>query len=205
MSFGYDVTGFNPRSREGNDVNANGDPDAYKIVSIHVPAKGTTSFREQLITLSFEFQSTFPRRERQYQRIKSSSGTGVSIHVPAKGTTVSAHQKQFGHRRFNPRSREGNDEMAIEALEKQIPFQSTFPRRERLNTFRWSRSSQPVSIHVPAKGTTLKFAISAHFIFKFQSTFPRRERRTSDSINDLSWFVSIHVPAKGTTHIIYCI
>ena len=34
---------FNPRSREGND---NGDPDAYHIddmVSIHVPAKGTTA------------------------------------------------------------------------------------------------------------------------------------------------------------------
>ena len=38
-----DLTGFNPRSREGNDVDP-GDGHAFWYkVSIHVPARGTTS------------------------------------------------------------------------------------------------------------------------------------------------------------------
>ena len=38
-----DDEGFNPRSREGNDIIDNFYPMTTEIVSIHVPAKGTTS------------------------------------------------------------------------------------------------------------------------------------------------------------------
>ena len=57
------VRGFNPRSRKGNDVKAM--PSDQKIrVSIHVPARGTTTGRNPYI-----------------------QGDNVSIHVPARGTT----------------------------------------------------------------------------------------------------------------------
>ena len=78
-------TGFNPRSREGND-------QPQKLlqcclpVSIHVPAKGTTVPLRGLPVFSL-----------------------VSIHVPAKGTTAKIHRRKGWNVSFNPRSREGND------------------------------------------------------------------------------------------------
>ena len=99
----------------------------------------------------FEFQSTFPRRERRFRRKASGLLNLVSIHVPAKGTTtavvlschspgVSIHVPAKGHdpeagsvndQGFNPRSREGNDR-----------------DKQDIGIY------EIVSIHVPAKGTT---------------------------------------------------
>ena len=64
---------------------------------------------------------------------------------------------QSGSESFNPRSREGNDLLTTSAA-----------------------TTRPVSIHVPAKGTTL-----------YNLSF------------DTAFSVSIHVPAKGTTAIIH--
>ena len=55
-----------------------------------------------------------------------------------------------------------------------------------------------VSIHVPARGTTLRIVIPVS-IFMFQSTFPRGERLARISTNQTGSAVSIHVPARGTT------
>ena len=57
------TTHFNPRSRVGNDIlslSSHCEPD----ISIHVPAWGTTRLIHQH-TKRLEFQSTFPRGERQ--------------------------------------------------------------------------------------------------------------------------------------------
>ena len=77
----------------------------------------------------------------------------ISIHAPAKGATASGFSKPVPCRDFNPRSREGSDkiqvqnnaedEISIHAPAKgataliaviiaAILFQSTLPRRERL-------------------------------------------------------------------------
>ena len=105
---------------------------ASKAVSIHVPAKGTTGFLQQY---GIDLQ--------------------VSIHVPAKGTTRFSRTGISHNAGFNPRSREGND-AEMERLTQWIDvsihvpakgttkpltltrdsrkFQSTFPRRERLES-----------------------------------------------------------------------
>ena len=132
-------------------------------ISIHVPAWGTTDALNNN-TLVLQFQSTFPRGERQ---VLSTSPTSDS--------------------NFNPRSRVGNDggEIAKEATE--LLFQSTFPRGERqkkgttggkLENFNpRSRvgndeydvdicANNEISIHVPAWGTTCRSLlpdISDHF------------------------------------------
>ena len=76
---------FNPRSREGSDRTLllnNFDI----IISIHAPAKGATAGR--IIKVAPDgFQSTLPRRERQFIECRS---------------FISQHH-------FNPRSREGSD------------------------------------------------------------------------------------------------
>ena len=79
-------TAFNPRSREGNDgCIPKKELDAI-ILSIHVPARGTTSSCASPRIFTFSFQSTFPRGERP---------RFASVYCPSSS--------------FNPRSREGND------------------------------------------------------------------------------------------------
>ena len=55
---------FNPRSRKGNDAYDGGQSKKDMIVSIHVPARGTTAIFTSL-----------------------GNNYDVSIHVPARGTT----------------------------------------------------------------------------------------------------------------------
>ena len=106
---------FNPRSREGSDVDCN----AFFL------------YRQ-------EFQSTLPRGERRKLANSNEVDVLISIHAPARGATwVSDMSKQFspfqstlprGERptrsglssawwNFNPRSREGSDVRAGTVLE----------------------------------------------------------------------------------------
>ena len=101
--------GFNPRSREGNDT---GDFEFFifsKDVSIHVPARGTTSKKRHNLRLIREFQSTFPRGER----------------------LITDYYMEGEKACFNPRSREGNDVVRQGIIFGLNVFQSTFPRGER--------------------------------------------------------------------------
>ena len=109
-------------------------------ISIHVPAWGTT----------FSIYSI-------------SSISRISIHVPAWGTTyLPTFHLQF-YIYFDPRSRVGNDAIAL--IPPIMPL---------------------ISIHVPAWGTTLPDCHSPH-CQPFQSTFPRGERRQSKAI--IRWLV----------------
>ena len=124
------VPHFNPRARTGHDgVLESSQPHPLKI-SIHVPARGTTS-------------RAAAKRERRT----------ISIHVPARGTTsimmffclrVFSFQSTCPHgarrrslvlpcraRDFNPRARTGHDS-------------GNDPLRD----------PGTISIHVPARGTT---------------------------------------------------
>ena len=169
--------------------------DFLFVISIHIPAWGTTAGR------------------KVSQLLRS-----ISIHVPAWGTTTALNELQELYNDFNPRSRVGNDPVFFQdcvdiRISIHVPawgttaagsavsicsiFQSTFPRGERLlsggagigdlqfqSTFprgerHWHDhpecSRVQISIHVPAWGTTLR--LSTHLLSKiFQSTFPRGER-----------------------------
>ena len=98
---------------------------------------------------------------------------------------------------FNPRSREGSDQ-GRRCLKNVLRiFQSTLPRRERLDALKVVWVTGIISIHAPAKGATVfvyflvcPTGISIHApakgatytqysqneLFSFQSTLPRRER-----------------------------
>ena len=100
---------FNPRSRVGNDDTTGVQKGVSAIISIHVPAWGTTYL---------------PMCVDDYIRI--------SIHVPAWGTTLQASFNVISSVDFNPRSRVGNDLIAL-----------------------GNPDFSNISIHVPAWGTTL--------------------------------------------------
>ena len=166
---------FNPRSRKGNDIRspvAGSDRIRFQStfpqgerrqifneiedqigVSIHVPARGTTSTSMFSVSTSIE----------------------VSIHVPARGTTLGQHAAYNSWFSFNPRSRKGNDNSAVNLSQHGWMFQSTFPQGER-------RSSN-------GSGTAGR-------------CFNPRSRKGND-VNFVELtpdiIVSIHVPARGTT------
>ena len=167
------------------------------LISIHVPAWGTTS-----------------RIQRNSALVK------ISIHVPAWGTTENDLRFLDAVLNFNPRSRVGNDRNGHLLMQCSLTFQSTFPRGERpfcnigyksapefQSTF--PRGERParilycwqtcmISIHVPAWGTTL--FQSLHFCLL--RNFNPRSRVGNDSdliLNKMNDVISIHVPAWGTT------
>ena len=99
---------------------------------------------------------------------------------------------------FNPHSHEGSDQGYRSSTIISQKFQSTLPRRERLNNSKHyyrvdefqstlPRRERPhmsdrhliistcISIHTPTKGATIISLLRAG-IFQFQSTLPRRER-----------------------------
>ena len=78
------------------------------VVSIHVPARGTTV-------------------EGGFKVVKYE----VSIHVPARGTTVTKTSIRQMYDGFNPRSRKGNDRNSMFHALLDNVFQSTFPQGER--------------------------------------------------------------------------
>ena len=150
---GRRVRGFNPRSREGNDMETIPSDTEGTKVSIHVPARGTTA----LPPVSPEVPPVsihVPARGTTAAGFYFMGANDVSIHVPARGTTRSIARRFFtialfqstfprGERqnkpdmlrtywRFNPRSREGNDMTEARIYQDNGAFQSTFPRGERL-------------------------------------------------------------------------
>ena len=79
---------FNPRSREGSDDTGCQWSRSKSCISIHAPAKGAT-VKTGMRTRNRKFQSTLPRRERQYQWVGMTVFV-ISIHAPAKGATMLA-------------------------------------------------------------------------------------------------------------------
>ena len=124
---------------------------------------------------------------------------------------------------FNPRSRVGNDLSPLFPWGLGCKFQSTFPRGERLILTLWCQVLQPISIHVPAWGTTISVILSlvSYIHFNPRSRVGndycnRRIRNLSPDFNPRSrvgndcfivmlyhafFIISIHVPAWGTTKI----
>ena len=148
------ILSFNPRSRKGNDKL----PDAVSFkhgVSIHVPARGTT-FLPLDYQVLLQFQSTFPQGERQQIGCQRSQWRRFQSTFP-QGERLCAQRVKSGDDGFNPRSRKGNDPYADDVDDEDVEFQSTFPQGERQLKF-WSWCVLGfVSIHVPARGTTISF------------------------------------------------
>ena len=116
---------FNPRTREGCDFTVVFTSQSF-VVSIHAPVKGATCQMQV--------------NQRQHF---------VSIHAPVKGATRLTILIITDLKRFNPRTREGCDDVVLSC----------------------NPEDNYVSIHAPVKGATV--AVSAYLlIYMFQSTHP---------------------------------
>ena len=194
-SFNRSWSNFNPRSLVGNDESDTSDMISSKI-SIHVPSWGTTDYRHtgskdrknfnprSLVgnddsatrqrPAIWAFQSTFPRGERPDLAEYIAKPLEISIHVPSWGTTRSLFDLPFPLPISIHVPSWGTTSM-LAGCGKAYPFQSTFPRGERLYSSRnlyhcWDFNPRSlvgndedpeivstfdiISIHVPSWGTT---------------------------------------------------
>ena len=167
--------GFNPRSREGND--AGNMPRITLRRCFNPRSREGNDTRGIKVTREIQaFQSTFPRRERRRSRRQQKRRNKFQSTFPRRERLNKA-VLVLDFEGFNPRSREGNDYRS--ALEQAESYGVSIHVPAKGTTLVWIRfrDGQRVSIHVPAKGTTQKE----------HEEFSRR-------------MVSIHVPAKGTTN-----
>ena len=231
---------FNPRSREGSDIFRL--PQSIRSdISIHAPAKGATRELRDADEWEVLFQSTLPRRERPSRCERKQRRWKFQSTLPRRERRRSM-QSRAADGDFNPRSREGSDifrlpqsirsDISIHAPAKgatrelrdadewEVLFQSTLPRRERLERKLHNKQTDIISIHAPAKGATSR-PTSISSTAAFQSTLPRRERRITSSFSShrarfqstlprrerplarprlaVRTVISIHAPAKGAT------
>ncbi len=165
---------FNPRSREGSDVEV--ERMWYKVV---------------------KFQSTLPRRERHrpaskmlsprfYFNPRSREGSdivhlvmlcagNISIHAPAKGATFAELQRELEKAISIHAPAKGATESHVAVCT--VHMISIHAPAKGATYFGIKRSVPfEISIHAPAKGAT-NLTRSRSPSKKFQSTLPRRERR----------------------------
>ena len=143
-------------------------------ISIHAPTKGATCILCILISLK-EFQSTLPRRERQY---------------PAKcAATRSLFQSTLPRRERLPPNPLPNPPH---------PFQSTLPRRERHTRIEIIIFSVIFQSTLPRRERHHSKNLYKFYVL-FQSTLPRRERHCKGSPSTAIASISIHAPTKGAT------
>ena len=109
------------------------------MISIHVPARGTTAAdgREEI---TFEISIHVPARGTTAFMLNQCHDKGISIHVPARGTTGNAVILAFPPIDFNPRPREGDDTVCQYMKTITLTFQSTSPRGGRQTVCRVQRT-----------------------------------------------------------------
>ena len=169
---------FNPRSREGSDAD-------LKLKGIHHRNFNPRSREGSDIPkipnlLSSKFQSTLPRRERLDKIYQKNIVSLFQSTLPRRERRKRNQKKQMVFRNFNPRSREGSDQLRLHSRKRYREFQSTLPRRERLLQDLLAKLESKISIHAPAKGAT------------------------PVGITEWMWQqISIHAPAKGATGQVY--
>ena len=144
------------------------------------------------------FQSTLPRGERLYKLLEGGIKKIFQSTLPRGERLVSPAAELTSAGYFNPRSREGSDEVVASHSERR----------------------QQISIHAPARGATQRAESSQRItefqstlprgerqtpyqnisiIPSFQSTLPRGERRKGRRVRDRGDRISIHAPARGAT------
>ncbi len=101
------VTDFNPRTRTGYDLNTLAQIPGARI-SIHVPARGTTTINQMLQQLGYQFQSTYPHGVRRISGVRC---RGSNDFNPRTRTGYDTPSASIGTSliNFNPRTRTGYD------------------------------------------------------------------------------------------------
>ena len=143
------------------------------------------------------FQSTLPRRERQYNRIEAVTGFPFQSTLPRRERPCAATVPTSTPFNFNPRSREGSDTRYCMLVDNTV-ISIHAPAKGATMIGGESDSGTGISIHAPAKGATCgprKWSAMRWY-------FNPRSREGSDQTDkqtEPTARISIHAPAKGAT------
>ena len=200
-------TGFQSTPpREGRHHHPLGAP-TRGAVSIHAPARGTTWSTAWVSSMAV-FQSTPPREGRLHGVDPAARGADVSIHAPARGTTratcacssvrdvfqstppregrpATASRPAASGRRFNPRPRARDDPRRRRDRRPVADVSIHAPARGTTVRPRGVAGGGDVSIHAPARGTTGR-GRPPHLLQEFQSTPPREGRHSSPCLGAMT-------------------
>ena len=121
-------------------------------ISIHTPTKGATDDYDYP-NKAGQFQSTLPRRERLTLVDDKTKDFNFNPHSH-EGSDNQQHTTREYDRDFNPHSHEGSDIYRCNHFRSDYIFQSTLPRRERLESHASDIYLIVISIHTPTKGAT---------------------------------------------------
>ena len=167
---------FNPRTREGCDYKRLESIPVPRSISIHAPAKGATAINDLLT-------------EEQV----------ISIHAPAKGATFEGKTLEVVYVYFNPRTREGCDQ--VRKLVEICGTGNFNPRtREGCDYLKAEYLlAIKISIHAPAKGATLPFEKCVETAYEISIHAPAKGATQLFLLHEHTFFISIHAPAKGAT------
>jgi hypothetical protein len=102
-----------------------------RVVSIHAPARGATSYGTESPAQGRCFQSTRPRGARQFSLV-SFPIRACSIHAPARGATSVVNALSRLNLVSNPPARAGANPPHTYVPPIPVQFQSTRPRGARL-------------------------------------------------------------------------
>ena len=149
-----------------------------KAISIHAPARGATDF---------------PRHSCRRSH-------AISIHAPARGATKRRPVKFTFPDDFNPRSREGSDQIQREAWDYGEDFNPRSREGSDVLTMQQFPAIFSISIHAPARGATIK-PISSISSLSISIHAPARGATISRPGILRSQHISIHAPARGATKI----
>ena len=127
----FSGSNFNPRSREGSDIDWVSNP-LCNAISIRTPARGATRTWTRLPRLC-RFQSVLPRGERHGASVEyKPTMTTISIRAPARGATYNLRYIYFS-RIFQSALPRGERRVDTNLAFHMFLFQSALPRGERLN------------------------------------------------------------------------
>ena len=146
---------FNPRSREGSDILTIFPMHSSGTISIHAPAKGATSMPPLKAPDQISISIHAPAKGATGLCVGALVQSGISIHAPAKGATCTSCPTWRSCCNFNPRSREGSDEIRCSI----VNIANYFNPRSREGSdgiLSQEASWLKISIHAPAKGATAK-------------------------------------------------
>ena len=128
------------------------------------------------VPISFHISIHAPAKGATFPAYGKFYPSFISIHAPAKGATSSNSPAGSGPGKFqSTHPRRVRLELDIAAFHAAV-FQSTHPRRVRPRCPVMPPQRENISIHAPAKGATIRHAAGLLLRTGFQSTHPRRVR-----------------------------
>ena len=209
---------FNPRSREGSDIDyylldylspisipapARGaTPETEDVakggaISIPAPARGATCLYRQCLGSNTRFQSPLPRGERRAVSCRMHQTLYISIPAPARGATFVLMMLAVGFVISIPAPARGATLASHDcAPEGRISIPA--PARGATIGGRQNSYEMAISIPAPARGATSLIEFSQPRSI-FQSPLPRGERLFAASLLSSNCNISIPAPARGAT------